>query len=302
MRIALGVHVSTYEVVASLVDTGLPELGPVASRTVQVAAAPGGIAGAVSTALGFMRVQAMQNDLPVAGAAVVCENSLQRELVADALAETESEPVLVVDMFDARLADGFSPDIAAALVVGSVEPTTVTRIETSPERRGIWPVAAAAACVLAALGGVTAWAVTTETPPTTPGAVAPVEVDRPASGVVTTMVVPPAEPAALAPENSEATQVPTAEIVIVDPAGAYVPPLSVVPAPSSPANTPSPANTASPTNTASPPVTTIAPTTPRPTTKPPESTTAGASSSAAPTPTSSESSAAPSADDSDAVN
>ncbi|MGB3370939.1 MAG: hypothetical protein WBA81_09995 [Rhodococcus sp. (in: high G+C Gram-positive bacteria)] len=65
MRVALGVHVSTYEATASLVEISLPELGPICSRTVDIAAAPGGIGGAVSAALGFMRVQALQHQLTV---------------------------------------------------------------------------------------------------------------------------------------------------------------------------------------------------------------------------------------------
>lgn len=161
MRIALGVHVSTYEVTASLVDTSLPELGPVASRIVPVATAPGGIGGAVSAALGFMRVQAMQNDLHVDGAAVVCENALQREIIADALAESESTPPLVVDIFHESLSDAFTPDVSAALLVGEVQ-SLAAPAPARVEPRSTWPVAAVGACVLAMLGGVTAWAMTSQ--------------------------------------------------------------------------------------------------------------------------------------------
>ena len=162
MRIALGVHVSTYEVTASLVDTSLPELGPIARRTVAVASAPGGIAGAVSTALGFMRVQAMQNDLELAGAAVVCEDAPQREMIAGALAETESVPPLVVDIFHESLSDAYAPDISAALLVGETSPHVPPPLPARAESRRAWPVATMGACVLAALGGVTAWAMTTQ--------------------------------------------------------------------------------------------------------------------------------------------
>lgn len=202
MRIALGVHVSTYEVTASLVDTSLPELGPIATRTVEVAATPGGIGGAVSAALGFMRVQAKQNDLDVAGAAVVCENAMQREIVADALAEVEEEPLPVVDIFDERLSDAFTPDVSAAMLVGDVAPVAVAAKKPRTERRGIWPVAAVGACVLAALGGVTAWAMTAA--PSTPGEPKlPTEMVYPtgvvtsspssASGSIDPSVEPPAE-------------------------------------------------------------------------------------------------------------
>ncbi|NIL75851.1 MULTISPECIES: hypothetical protein [Nocardiaceae] len=190
VRIALGVHVSTYEVTASLVETGTPEQGPIATRTVPVAAAPGGIAGAVSTALGFMSVQARQHDVALVGAAVVCENSLQREIVADALAETEPDPVLVVDIFDERLTDAFSSDVAAALLVGEVDVVAPRPGALPGARRTAWPVAAAAACVLAALGGVTAWAMTSS--PTPHHAPVPVEMVHPTNAV--TMTVEPLEP------------------------------------------------------------------------------------------------------------
>lgn len=199
MRIALGVHVSTYEVKASLVDTSLPELGPIASRVVTVAATPGGIGGAVSTALGFMRVQALQNDLLVEGAAVVCENALQQETVAAALAESEATPPIVVDIFDDRLSDAYTPDVGAALLVGAVAPVAVPT-KASIDRRGIWPVAAVGACVLAALGGVTAWAMTSQ-PPNAGGGTAPVEVVYPTgTAAVPTKAEPvPAEVASVTP-------------------------------------------------------------------------------------------------------
>ncbi|KZF09575.1 hypothetical protein A2J03_02270, partial [Rhodococcus sp. EPR-157] len=165
MRVALGVHVSTYEATASLVEISLPELGPICSRTVDVAAAPGGIGGAVSAALGFMRVQALQNQLTVLGGVVVCESAAQREIVARALAEVEPDPPPVIDMFDDRLSDQFTPDVAAALLVGHLEPVVAPVHVRQDEHRGIWPVAAVGACVLAALGGVTAWAMTSQPAP-----------------------------------------------------------------------------------------------------------------------------------------
>ncbi|WP_245865716.1 hypothetical protein [Rhodococcoides kyotonense] len=244
---------STYEVTASLVDTTMPELGPVASRTVHVAAAPGGIAGAVSTALGFMRVQAVQNDLTVAGAAVVCENSLQREIVADALADTEPEPVLVVDIFDSHLIDAYPPDVAAALLVGQVDIVAPQRAALpKPERRGIWPVAAVAALVLAALGAVTAWAMTSS--PAGDRTV-PVEVVHPTQVVPSTAI--PVEVAIPTPAP-EATAPPTTEA-----------PLPLPPAPETvDVIVPEPAVVV-PTQTQQPRPTTSVPTTTR-TTQPPE--------------------------------
>ncbi|WP_072806241.1 hypothetical protein [Rhodococcoides yunnanense] len=215
MRIALGVHVGTYEVVASLVDIEFPQLGPVASRTVQVATAPGGIAGAVSSALGFMRIQAAQNDLLVVGAAVVCEDSLQRLLVADALAESEPEPVLVLDIFDPRLVDGYSPDVAAALLAAVVEPAVSHRVVRPEERRGFWPATTAAACALAALGVVTAWAVTTQSP-AEPTGVIPVEAVHP-TPVSPAAAAPTVVPGSVAAEPVLPVLEPTAEIVIVRP-------------------------------------------------------------------------------------
>lgn len=251
MRIAVGVHVSTYEVTASLVDTTLPELGPIASRTVAVAAAPGGIGGAVSTALGFMRVQAMQNDLDVAGAAVVCENALQREIVADALAELESEPTPVVDIFDERLSDAYTPDVSAALLVGDVVATAAAPVSMI-DRRGIWPVAAVGACVLAALGGVTAWAMTatpqaedaTSTvsvvvPTTTPGSVS--SSSSPGAGG------PPQAPSSAAPPPEVVPGVAAVDVIVV-------PPVDRIPVPDAPQqNSPEPVRpTSVPTRTAAP--------------------------------------------------
>ncbi|OZF54608.1 hypothetical protein CH293_07840 [Rhodococcus sp. 14-2470-1b] len=207
MHIALGVHVSTYEVTASLVDTTLPELGPVATRTVTVAATPGGIAGAVSTALGFMRVQAMQHDLNVAGAAVVCENALQREIVADALAATESEPTPVVDIFDDRLSDAYTPDVGAALLVGSLAPATAAPDSAREPHRGVWPIAAVGACVLAALGGVTAWAMTAG--PSQAGGSVPSEMVYPSD--VPASDASPTRPASI-PVGATTTAVPEAPI------------------------------------------------------------------------------------------
>lgn len=231
MHIALGVHVSTYEVTASLVDTTLPELGPVATRTVTVAATPGGIGGAVSTALGFMRVQAMQHDLNVAGAAVVCENALQREIVADALAATESEPTPVVDIFDDRLSDAYTPDVGAALLVGSLAPATAVPGSAREPHRGVWPIAAVGACVLAALGGVTAWAMTAG--PSQAGGSVPSEMVYPSD--VPASDASPTRPASI-PVGATTTAVPEAPIdgvpgadeLPVDPGAVVVVPLAPV--------------------------------------------------------------------------
>ncbi|MDJ0395609.1 hypothetical protein QMK17_20010 [Rhodococcus sp. G-MC3] len=216
MRVAVGVHVSTNNVTASLVDTTLPELGPIASRTVAVATTPGGIGGAVATALGFMRVQALQNGLHVVGAAVVCENALQREIVADTLAESEATPV--VDIFDDRLSDVHAPDVSAALLVGQTE-VVAAPAPIRAEHRGIWPVAAVGACVLAALGGVTAWAMTAETVPTSekPPSVeitVPTTMPGSSSPVRTSIAVTPGEPA---PEYLDPELVPDVGQVVVEP-------------------------------------------------------------------------------------
>ncbi|QCB49842.1 hypothetical protein E5720_08030 [Rhodococcus sp. PAMC28707] len=160
MRIALGVHVSTFEVTASLVDADLPELGPVATRVVSVEAVPDGIGQAVATALGSTRIQALQSGLTVTGAAVVCENAMQCQMVIDAVAASEAQPLIVVDIFDSHLVDGLPPEVAAALLVGVLDPVSPARrtVASSGPRRGIWQVAAVGALMLAALGGVSALA------------------------------------------------------------------------------------------------------------------------------------------------
>nr|WP_296769803.1 hypothetical protein [Rhodococcus sp. (in: high G+C Gram-positive bacteria)] len=255
MRVAVGVHVSTYNVVASLVDTTLPELGPIASRTVAVAATPGGIGGAVATALGFIRVQARQNGLKVEGAAVVCENALQREIVADALADSEDSAIPVVDIFDDRLSDVHTPDVSAALLVGEVD--VVAAPAQRVEHRGIWPVAAVGACVLAALGGVTAWAMTAESFPSSgepPAAEMAVPTTMPgssSSSVVRTTVeaTPSVEPTpAIGPEV-----VPEVDQIFVDP---YVPEVA---APAESANESAPAPSRPTRSTAAAPTRTTAP-------------------------------------------
>lgn len=221
MRVAVGVHVSTYDVTASLVDTMLPELGPIASRTVTVAATPGGIGGAVATALGFIRVQARQNGLKVVGAAVVCENALQREIVADALADSEDGAIPVVDIFDERLSDVHTPDVSAALLVDDAKVVAAPALRV--EHRGIWPVAAVGACVLAALGGVTAWAMTAESfpssdePPAAEMAV-PTTIPGASSSVVRTTVT--ATPSVEPPPEIGPEVVPDVDQIFIEP---YVP-------------------------------------------------------------------------------
>ncbi len=164
MRIALGVHVSTLEVTASLVDADLPELGPVATRVVSVEAVPDGIGQAVATALASTRIQARQSGLTLTGAAVVCENAMQCQIVIDAVAASKAQPLVVVDIFDSHLVDGLPPDVAAALLVGVLDPVSPTEstVAASGPRRGIWQVAAAGALMLAALGGVSALAMTVD--------------------------------------------------------------------------------------------------------------------------------------------
>ena len=116
MAIALGVHVGVDEISAALVEVDLPELGPVAARTVAISAVPGGIGDAVTTVLGIMRVQAAQNDLLITGSAVVCDNLVQCEIVRTALANHQVRDVEVVDVADPRLDADYSLDIAAALI------------------------------------------------------------------------------------------------------------------------------------------------------------------------------------------
>lgn len=248
MRIALGVHVSTFEVTASLVDADLPELGPVATRVVLVEAVPDGIGQAVATALGSTRIQALQSGLTVAGAAVVCENAMQCQIVIDAVATSESQPLIVVDIFDSHLVDGLPPDVAAALLVGVLDPVSPARpaAVTSGSRRGIWQVAAVGALMLAALGGVSALAMTVD-PAVDNRTVIPADsVDAADTPYATSTPapddsVPPAEAPQAAPNP------------VVNPVGGpeFVPPVSVSRPPAAGAERPRPNL---------PPAATIAPT------------------------------------------
>ncbi|OZD08052.1 hypothetical protein CH275_05675 [Rhodococcus sp. 06-235-1A] len=115
MSIALGVHVGVEEVSAVLVEADLPELGPVSTRAVSVAAAPGGVGDAVTTMLGIMRVQAAQNDLHIVGSAVVCDSIALCGIVRAALAAHDVRGVGVVDVGDPRLDAEVPWGIAAAL-------------------------------------------------------------------------------------------------------------------------------------------------------------------------------------------
>lgn len=204
MRIALGVHVSTFEVTASLVDVDLPELGPVATRVVSVETVPDGIGKAVATALGSTRVQALQSGLAVTGAAVVCENAMQCQIVIDAVAASETHPLIVVDIFDSHLVDGMPLDVAAALLVGVLDPVIPARrtVALSDPRRGIWHVAAVGALMLAALGGVSALAMTVDPAVDTRMVVPADSVDTPYTTPIPAAddSVPPAEVPPAAPD------------------------------------------------------------------------------------------------------
>ncbi|MEK8073654.1 hypothetical protein [Rhodococcoides navarretei] len=179
MSIALGVHVGVEEVSAVLVEADLPELGPISARTVSVAAAPGGVGDAVTTMLGIMRVQAAQNDLLIAGSAVVCDSIALCGIVRAALAAHQVGDVGVVDAGDPRLNDEVPLGIAAALI-GIATGPAVWRGDTVSDgpapgdgdgsraeadasdtpRSARLTMIALGVAVLAALSGATVWALT----------------------------------------------------------------------------------------------------------------------------------------------
>lgn len=123
MAIALGIHVGAEEVSAVLVEADLPELGAISTRTVSVAAVPGGVGDAVTTMLGIMRVQAAQNDLRISGSGVVCDSIALCGIVRAALAAHEVRDVVVVDAGDPRLNAEVPLGVAAALI-GTVDALT----------------------------------------------------------------------------------------------------------------------------------------------------------------------------------
>ncbi|MDJ0359434.1 hypothetical protein [Rhodococcus sp. H29-C3] len=290
MRIALGVHVSTFEVTASLVDADLPELGPVVTRVVSVEAVPDGIGQAVATALESTRIQALQSGLTVTGAAVVCENAMQCEVVIDAVAASEAHPLIVVDIFDSHLADGLPPDVAAALLVGVVDPVSPAgrTVSSFGPRRGIWQVAAVGAFVLAALGGVSALAMTVDPAVDTRTVVPADSVDTPyatsipaADDSVPPAAVPLEDPDPVVNSDVRPEFVPPVGVSRPSAAGAerpqpYRPPAATIAPTLAPTITPtSPGGGVEPTDVEQPPVeTSVEPTTePTTTTDAPTSTT-----------------------------
>ncbi|MCZ4518163.1 hypothetical protein O4220_06500 [Rhodococcus ruber] len=177
MSIALGVHVGVEEVSAVLVEADLPELGPISTRTVSVAAAPGGVGDAVTTMLGIMRVQAAQNDLHIVGSAVVCDSIALCAIVRAALAAHDVRDVGVVDAGDPRL-NAEVPFAVAAALFGTATGPVAWRGELSadgPEagedvgspshgdrmgtpRSARLTMIGLGVAILAALSGATVWA------------------------------------------------------------------------------------------------------------------------------------------------
>ncbi|WP_415976245.1 hypothetical protein [Rhodococcus sp. 077-4] len=187
MVIALGVHVGVDDIAAALIEDDLPELGPIAARTVSIAAVPGGIGDAVTTVLGIMRVQAAQNDLRIAGSAIVCDTLAQCETVLAALANHDVRDVEVVHVGDSRLGDDYSLDIAAALIGTGSAPAVWTNeavaagaapgdeVSVSPRSDGMGSPRSArltmiglGIAVLAALSGATVWALAASDPTQNP--------------------------------------------------------------------------------------------------------------------------------------
>ncbi|TFI41682.1 hypothetical protein E4P29_19390 [Rhodococcus sp. 1R11] len=218
MSVALGVHVGTDEISAVLVQTDLPGLGPVASRPVSLTAAPGGIGDAVATVLGIMRVQAAQRDLIVDGAAVVCDNPLQGEIVRAALADHRVVDVEVLAMDDPRLPDEYPSDVAAAVVgaasrTGRASSDEVSTVQSgwddraadseAASRKSRWATVGLGVAVLAALSGATVWAFSSPAPTrdavldTAGSSITPSTPGRPASGAGA--VDPVAGPSAVPP-------------------------------------------------------------------------------------------------------
>ncbi|MDQ0281162.1 hypothetical protein [Rhodococcoides fascians] len=229
MSVALGVHVGTDEISAVLVETDLPGLGPVTSRPVSIAAAPGGIGDAVATVLGIMRVQAAQRDLIVDGAAVVCDNLLHGEIVRAALADHRVVDVEVLAMDDPRLPDEYPLDVAAAVVgaasrtgrpsgdeIAAGQPDWDDRAgEYDAASRGSrWTMVGLGVAVLAALSGATVWAFSSPAPTqdavldTADSSIAPSAPGRPASNAGP--VVPVAGPSAVPPIGAGVLDVSTA--------------------------------------------------------------------------------------------
>ncbi|MDV8024773.1 hypothetical protein [Rhodococcus sp. IEGM 1330] len=226
MAIALGVHVGDDEISAALVEADLPELGPVAARTVSISAVPGGIGDAVTTVLGIMRVQAAQNDLLITGSAVVCDTLLQCDIVRAALLNHQVGDVEVLDVGDPRVDADYSLDIAAALIGTAAAPTAWTGepvavpagtgdedrsgsdsdVAGTPRSARLAMIGLGVA-VLAALSGATVWALAAADPTQNPVVDTADIAEKPSSGdgeaasssvaVVADSAAPPPGPSAV---------------------------------------------------------------------------------------------------------
>ncbi|CCQ13722.1 Shikimate kinase [Rhodococcus sp. AW25M09] len=181
MSIALGVHVGVDEISAVLIEAELPELGPVAARTVSIASVPGGVGDAATTMLGIMRVQAAQHDLHIARSAIVCDSLLLCGIVRAALAAHHVSDVAVVDAGDPRLDDELPLGIAAAQIGipatarstgGPTADDSATGDQgwrgTDTSRSARLAMIGLGVAVLAALSGATVWALTAVRPAENP--------------------------------------------------------------------------------------------------------------------------------------
>nr|WP_314145122.1 hypothetical protein [uncultured Rhodococcus sp.] len=236
MAIALGVHVGAEEVSASLVEADLPELGPISTRTVSVAAVPGGVGDAVTTMLGIMRVQAAQNDLLISGSGVVCDSIALCAIVRAALAAHQVRDVGVVDAGDPRLDADYSLGVAAALIGIAAAPAEWTgdpgavstamsdegssgsdSDATGTPRSARLTMIGLGVAVLAALSGATVWALSASGP-TQNSVVDTADVaEMPSSGndatsssvaVVADSAVPPPESSTVPPRRAGSFEAP----------------------------------------------------------------------------------------------
>ncbi|MGF0311691.1 hypothetical protein [Rhodococcus sp. IEGM1428] len=232
MSIALGVHVGIEEVSAVLVEADLPELGPISTRTVSVAAAPGGVGDAVTTMLGIMRVQAAQNDLHIVGSAVVCDSIALCGIVRAALVAHAVRDVGVVDAGDPRL-DAEVPFSVTAALFGTATGPASWRGELSADeldagedvggpsggdrtgtpRGARLTMIGLGIAILAALSGATVWALAATGPERSPAvgtADAVVVAETPSSAtVVADSTGAPLGSSTVAPSSTQALEAPT---------------------------------------------------------------------------------------------
>ncbi|WP_155289389.1 hypothetical protein [Rhodococcoides fascians] len=237
MSIALGVHVGVEEVSAVLVEADLPELGPISTRTVSVAAAPGGVGDAVTTMLGIMRVQAAQNDLHIVGSAVVCDSIALCGIVRAALVAHAVRDVGVVDAGDPRL-DVEVPFAVAAALFGTATGPASWRSELSPDeldagedvggpsggdrtgtpRSARLTMIGLGIAILAALSGATVWALA-----------ATGSEQSPAVGTADAVVVAETPSSATVVAGTTGTPLGSSTLPSVDAQGVEAPPFGPVP-------------------------------------------------------------------------